>query len=82
MKVTLSGRTPESAKAIQELADFLESFGEIQEMQESVLTIDNRETILVAFSSQAYYDRKGYYWFSLAKQNILNYCSKIRIMFG
>ena len=67
MKVTLSGRTPESAKAIQELADFLERFGAIQEMQESVLTIDGRETILVAFSSQSYYDRKGYYWFSLAK---------------
>lgn len=67
MKVSLSGRTPESAKAIQELVDFLERFGEIQEMQESILTIESRETIMVVFSSQSYYDRKGYYWFSLAK---------------
>lgn len=68
MKVSLSGRrTPESAQAVQELVDFLEKFGEIQEIQESILTIDGRETILVAFCSQSYYSRKGYYWFSLAK---------------
>jgi HNH endonuclease len=67
MKIKLSGRTPESATAFQELADFLERFGDVTETQESVLTVDGRETILVAFSSQAYCVRKGYYWFSLAK---------------
>jgi hypothetical protein len=67
VKIKLSGRTKESRAAIQELADFLEKFGEVTETQESILTVDGRETILVAFSSQAYYGRKGYYWFSLAK---------------
>jgi len=67
MKTNLSGRTPESAEAIQQLIAFLERFGDVREAQESVLTIDEREIILVAFSSQAYYTKKGYYWFSLAK---------------
>lgn len=67
MKVKLSGRTKESTSAIQELADLLEKFGDVAEPHESILTVDNRETVLVAFSSQSYYDRKGYYWFSLAK---------------
>jgi hypothetical protein len=67
MKIRSSGRTKESAAAIQELADFLERFGEVKETQENILTVDDRETVLVAFSSQSYYERKGYYWFSLAK---------------
>ena len=67
MKVKLSGRTKESATAVQELADFLERFGEVKETRESILTVDSREIILVAFSTQSYYERKGYYWFSLAK---------------
>jgi hypothetical protein len=67
MRIKLSGRTRESSAAIQELADFLEKFGDVIEAQESILTVDERETILVAFSSQSYYERKGYYWFSLAK---------------
>jgi hypothetical protein len=67
MKIKSSGRTTESAAAIQELADFLERFGEVKETRESILTVDSRETVLVAFSAQSYYERKGYYWFSLAK---------------
>ena len=67
MIVTLSGRTPESTVAIQRLADFLEGFGVVRETQESILTVDDREAMLVAFSAQSYCDRKGYYWFSLAK---------------
>jgi hypothetical protein len=67
MKIKSSGRTPASATAIQELADFLERHGEVKEAQENVLTVDEREAVLVAFSAQSYYERKGYYWFSLAK---------------
>jgi predicted HNH restriction endonuclease len=67
MRIKLSGRTEESFTAVQELADFLERFGDIKETQESILTVDDRETVLVAFSTQSYYERKGYYWFSLAK---------------
>jgi hypothetical protein len=67
MKIKLSGRTKESRTAIQELVDFLERFGEVIEAQESLLVVDGRETVLVAFSSQSYYEKKGYYWFSLAK---------------
>jgi hypothetical protein len=67
MKIKLSGRTKESRIATQELVDFLERFGEVTETQESLLTVDGRETVLVAFSSQLYYEKKGYYWFSLAK---------------
>ena len=67
MQIRLSGRSKESATAIQELADFLERFGDVTETQESILTVDDRETVLVAFSSQSYFERKGYFWFSLAK---------------
>jgi hypothetical protein len=67
MRITLSGRTPESIAAIQQLADSLERFGEVKELQESFLTLDDREAILIVFSAQPYYERKGYYWFSLAK---------------
>jgi len=67
MKIKSSGRTKESSAAIQELADFLERFGEVKETRESILTIDEREIVTVAFSAQSYYERKGYYWFSLAK---------------
>ncbi len=67
MKVKLSGRTRESFEAIQELADFLQGFGEVKEIRESILAVDNREAVLVAFSAQPYYEQKGYYWFSLAK---------------
>ena len=66
MKIKHSGRTKESRTAIQKLGDFLEKFGEVKEFQESILVIDGRETVLVAFNSQSYYERKGYYWFSLA----------------
>ena len=67
MTINRSGRTPESAIAIQELARFLEGYGEVAELDENVLRVDGRETLLVTFSAQNYYDRKGYYWFSLAK---------------
>ena len=67
MRITLSGRTGESRAAIQELGNFLEQFGEVVETQESILMVDGRESVLVAFSSQSYYERKGYYWFSLAR---------------
>ncbi len=67
MKIRLSGRTKESIEAIQQLADFLERFGEVKETRENILTVDEREAVLVAFSAQSYYARKGYYWFSLAK---------------
>src|ERR1041384_310316 len=67
MRIKLSGRTKVSASAIQELATFLERFGEVKETHESILMIDDREVVLVAFNSQSYYERKGYYWFSLAK---------------
>jgi len=67
MRIKLSGRTEESFTAVQELADFLERYGDVKETQESILTVDDRETVLVAFSTQSYYERKGYYWFSLAK---------------
>jgi hypothetical protein len=69
MKIKLSGRTKESVAAIQELVDFLEKFGEVAETRESILAVDGRETLLVAFSSQSYYERKGYYWFSLIPSN-------------
>ncbi len=67
MKIRLSGRTRESAAAIQELANFLEKFGEVKETQENILVVEGREAVLAAFSAQPYYERKGYYWFSLAK---------------
>lgn len=67
MRIKSSGRTQDSAAAIQQLADFLEKFGEVNEVQENILTVDNRERILVAYSAQSYYERRGYYWFSLAK---------------
>lgn len=67
VKITLSGRTPQSAAAIQQLADFLERFGEVEEKEESILVLDNREAVLIGFSAQTYFERKGYYWFSLAK---------------
>jgi len=67
LRIKSSGRTKESAAAIQELADFLERFGEVKEVRESILTVDDREIVMVAFSAQSYYERKGYYWFSLAK---------------
>jgi hypothetical protein len=67
MKIKASGRTTESTEAIQELADFLEKFGEVKESKESILIVDGREMVLVAFSTQSYYEKKGYYWFSLAK---------------
>ncbi len=67
MKIQSSGRTEESRAAIQELATFLERFGEVKEASENILIIDGREAVLVAFNSQSYYQRKGYYWFSLAK---------------
>lgn len=64
MKVK-SGRTAESHAAIQELVDFLEQFGEIAEEQESVFRVNGQETMLVLFNSFAYFQQKGYYWFSL-----------------
>ncbi|MBI1762944.1 MAG: hypothetical protein HYR56_16060 [Acidobacteria bacterium] len=67
MRIKFSGRTKESATAIQQLANFLERFGEVKETGESVLVVDNRECILIAYNAQAYYERRGYYWFSLAK---------------
>jgi hypothetical protein len=67
MDIKLSGRTKESKAAIQVLVDFLEGFGDVAEVQESVFQVDGREIVLVAFSSQAYFTHKGYYWFSLAK---------------
>jgi hypothetical protein len=67
MKIRLSGRTKESAAAVQELADFLEKFGEVKETSENILTVDGREAILVVYNAQSYYERKGYYWFSLPK---------------
>ena len=67
MRIRVSGRNDVSRAAIQELADFLERFGEVKETQENILTVDDREAVLVAFSAQSYYERKGYYWFSLAK---------------
>ena len=45
----------------------MSKFGEVKEVKESILSIDEREMVLVAFSAQTYFDRKGYYWFSLAK---------------
>jgi len=67
MKINLSGRTLESATAIQDLADFMERFGEVKETRENILVIEEREELLVAYSSQSYYEHKGYFWFSLAK---------------
>ncbi|MBE2202141.1 MAG: hypothetical protein IAE79_26260 [Anaerolinea sp.] len=58
MKVK-SGRTAESHAAIQELVDFLEQFGEIAEEQESVFRVNGQETMLVLFSSFAYFQQKG-----------------------
>lgn len=62
-----SGRTPESAAAVQELVSSLERFGEVDEFAENLFVVDGREMLLAAYSSQAYYTSKGYYWFSLAK---------------
>lgn len=67
MSIKLSGRTAASARAIRELATFLENYGEVTELEENILLVDGRETLLVVFSAQSYYDQKGYYWFSLAK---------------
>lgn len=67
MDIKLSGRTPKSAEAIQTLATFLEKYGDVNEIGENILSVDDREMILVAYSSQDYFERKGYYWFSLAK---------------
>lgn len=66
-----SGRTPESAAAFQELVSSLQRFGEVKELTENLFVIDGREILLAAFNSQAYYDSKGYYWFSLAKTKYL-----------
>jgi len=67
MKIKLSGRTRDSIAAIQDLVNFLERFGDVRETRESIFAVDAREALLVAFSAQSYYERKGYYWFSLAK---------------
>lgn len=62
-----SGRRPESAFAFQQLVKSLQRFGEVDEITENLFVVDGREMLLVAFSSQAYFESKGYYWFSLAK---------------
>jgi hypothetical protein len=67
MKIKLSGRTEESQSAIQALVNSLEKFGEVQEEKENIFKIDGREKLLIAFSSSSYHQKKGYYWFSLAK---------------
>lgn len=66
MKIKLSGRTSESKIAIQMLVNSLEKFGEVQEEKENILKVDGREKLLIAFSAKAYFQKKGYYWFSLA----------------
>ncbi len=67
MNLRVSGRKPESSTAIHELVTSLEKYGEVEELQENILSIDGREKALIAFNSQSYFERKGYYWFSLAK---------------
>jgi len=71
MVIKLTGRTPQSIEAVQALATFLEKFGDIKEEGENILLVDGREKLLVSFSSQDYFERKGYYWFSLAKTKYL-----------
>ena len=53
MSIKLSGRTAASARAIRELAAFLENYGEVTELEENILLVDGRETLLVAFSAQS-----------------------------
>jgi hypothetical protein len=67
MAIKLTGRTPQSVEAVKALASFLENYGDVKEESEGIFSVDNREKILVSYSSQAYYEQKGYYWFSLAK---------------
>ncbi len=71
MAIKLSGRTTQSIEAVKALASFLETYGDIKEEGENILSVDDREMILVAYSSQAYFEQKGYYWFSLAKTKYL-----------
>jgi hypothetical protein len=76
MQIKLTGRTPQSSAAAQSLVNFLETYGDVREEGESIFSVDNREKLLVSFSSQAYFEQKGYYWFSLAKtkyQQIANW---------
>lgn len=60
-------RKPESDQAFQKLVALLQSFGEVDESIENLPIVDGREMLLVAFSSQQYFESKGYYWFALAK---------------
>jgi hypothetical protein len=71
MKVTRTGRTPQSIEATQALVSLLENYGEVKEEEANIFLVDRREMLLVAYSSQAYYERRGYYWFSLAKTKYL-----------
>lgn len=67
MTSSKSGRTPKSAFAFQQLVKSLQRFGEVEELTENLFMVDGREMLLAAFNSQAYFESKGYYWFSLAK---------------
>lgn len=67
MTPSKSGRKPESAVAFQQLIKSLQHFGEVEELTENLFLVDGREMLLAAFSSQTYFESKGYYWFSLAK---------------
>lgn len=67
MKPTLSGRNKDSSTAFQRLVNFLEKYGEVEEVKENLFTVDGRECILAAYNTQTYFVKKGYYWFSLAK---------------
>ena len=67
MTLSKSGRKPESAIAFQQLVKSLQRFGEVDELTENLFLVDGREMLLAAFSSQTYFEAKGYYWFSLAK---------------
>lgn len=67
MIIKHSGRTPESKTAIQQLVDSIEKYGEVEEANEGVFIVDGRELMLVVFSSKAYFDRRGYHWFSLSR---------------
>ena len=67
MMPSKSGRKPESAIAFQQLVKSLQRFGEVDELTENLFLVDGREMLLAAFSSQTYFEAKGYYWFSLAK---------------
>jgi hypothetical protein len=70
-----SGRNEESRTSFQHLVEDLKLHGDVTEIEESVFQIEKGPVFLVAFNSQAYFQKRGHFWFSLHRkkyQRVLN----------